>query len=363
MVGSHPWQIRPGIDLAPLDLKTGEVGQQEKVWNGTGGTAPEGPRVFKKDGYFYLVIAEGGTYLDHMATIARSKTLTGPYESSPGNPFLTNANTTEYFQAVGHADLFPDANGNWWGMALAMRADLVNAAVPMGRETVLYPITWSSDGWPVASQVRGIMSGWSLPDGAPISTPDIVDFHPGSSIPVHLLHRRFPDDDLYVVSPPGHENSLRLIPSTQNLTGQSGTIPPKGPTFLARRQIDTLFSFSAVLDFQPKRLGEEAGVVTLYVSQDDHVALGIALVSNENTNATSSSLTPYIRLHGQSEVTNIQDTLLAVPDEWIQQSINGTHYAFSAAPSQHQSQEQTVAYISAGSLRTIFTGEAKTRTR
>lgn len=97
VVGSHPWQIRPGIDLAPLNLETGEVGEQETVWNGTGGVAPEGPRAFKKDEYYYLVIAEGGTYSDHMATIARSKTLIGPYESNPANPFLTNSNITEYF--------------------------------------------------------------------------------------------------------------------------------------------------------------------------------------------------------------------------------------------------------------------------
>lgn len=63
VVGSHPWQIRPGIDLAALNLETGEVGKQETVWNGTGGAAPEGPRAFKKDGYYYLVIAEGGNVL------------------------------------------------------------------------------------------------------------------------------------------------------------------------------------------------------------------------------------------------------------------------------------------------------------
>lgn len=254
-----------------------------------------------------------------------------------------------------------------------MRADLVNFAVPMGRETVLYPITWTSEGWPVASQVRGVMSGWLLPapvpspstNKAPVSAPDIVDFLPGSAIPAHFIHQRFPDNDSYVVSPTGHENTLRLTPSTQNLTGQSGILPPKGPTFLARRQTDTLFSFSAVFDFQAKQPGEEVGV-TLYVSQDDHIDLGLVLVSNEITNASSSSMKPYFRLRGQSEVTNIEETLVAVPDEWTQEptrmqikSINGTHYAFSAAPSQHQSLEQTIAYVSAGSLGTTLTSEAK----
>lgn len=376
VVGSHPWQIRPDIDLSPLNLETGEVGKQETLWNGTGGAAPEGPRLFKKDGYYYLVIAEGGTYLDHMATIARSKTLMGPYESNPANPFLTNANTTEYFQAIGHADLFTDANGNWWGVALAMRADLANSAVPMGRETVLYPVTWTNESWPLTSQVRGVMSGWSLPapsvsrspDLATVSAPDIVDFPPGSALPAHFMHQRFPDNDSYIVSPTGHDNALLLISSTQNLTGQSGIVPPTGPTFLARRQTDTLFSFSAVFDFQPESLEEEAGV-TLYISQEDHVAMGIILIYNEGTNASSSSLKPYFRFHGQSEVASIQESLVALPDEWSQQStrlqiksINGTHYAFSAAPSQHRSQEQTIAYVSASSLRTTFTGEAKTWT-
>ncbi|KAJ0108289.1 hypothetical protein J7T55_005266 [Diaporthe amygdali] len=71
----------------------------------------------------------------------------------------------------------------------------------------------------------------------------------------------------------------------------------------------------------------------------------------------------YLRLHGQSEVASINDTLISVPEDWSQQStrmkiqsINGTHYAFSAAPSLHQSQEQTIAYIPAGSLRTTYTG-------
>lgn len=376
VVGSHPWQIRPGIDLSPLDLETGEVGKQKTLWNGTGGAAPEGPRLFKKDGYYYLVIAEGGTYLDRMATIARSKTLMGPFESNPANPFLTNANTTEYFQAVGYADLFTDANGNWWGVALAMRADLVNSAVPMGRETVLYPVTWTNESWPLTSQVRGVMSGWSLPAPsvtqsphlAPVSAPDIVNFPPGSALPAHFMHQRFPDNESYVVSPTGHDNALLLVPSTQNLTGQSGIVPPTGPTLLAGRQTDTLFSFSAAFDFQPKSLGDEAGV-TLYISQDDHIALSIILVSNEGTNASSPSFKPCLRFHGQSEVTSIQEILFALPDDWSQQStrmqiksINGTHYAFSAAPSKHQSQEQTIAYVSAGSLRTTFSGEAKTWT-
>lgn len=131
-----------GIVQSKIDLITGETGDSYSIWNGTGGSSPEGPRVFKKHGFYYLsktlphsyklghvsscphghlltegletivVIAEGGTELGHSETIARSINITGPYESFAGNPILTNRNTTEYFQTVGHADLFQDATGN-----------------------------------------------------------------------------------------------------------------------------------------------------------------------------------------------------------------------------------------------------------
>ncbi|KAH8589575.1 xylosidase : arab-like proteininofuranosidase [Bisporella sp. PMI_857] len=370
VVGAHPWQVRPGIDQATLNTETGEVGQQVNIWNGTGGLAPEGPRLLKKDGFYYLIIAEGGTFLSHMATIARSKSITGPYESNPANPFLTNANTSEYFQAVGHADLFPDANGNWWGVALAMRPDLINFAVPMGRETVLYPVTWTDAGWPIAPNVKGQMSGWSLQArpacgktiGEPIGITEFINFAPGSSLPDHFVYQRFPDTQSYAVSPPGHDFSLRLIPSSQNLTGQDGIIPPNGPSFVARRQTDTLFAFSVDLDFQPQQIGEEAGV-TLFISSVDHIGMGLVLLPNISANASGSPSALYFRLSGQSEIATIEPTLLTVPNHWYHQSIrmgieaiNGTHYAFWVAPEQHRSQAKTISYIRAGMLRTIYTG-------
>lgn len=108
--------------LQTIDLETGETSEPITLWNGTGGASPEGPHMYKKDGWYYLLIAEGGTELGHRASIARSKNLTGPWEENPANPFLTNAGTDELFQTVGHADLFQDEAGNWWGMALSTRS-------------------------------------------------------------------------------------------------------------------------------------------------------------------------------------------------------------------------------------------------
>jgi len=163
VTGSHPWQVTPGITQATIDLATGEVGSTYSyIWNGTGGEAPEGPHIYLKDGWYFLMIAEGGTGLNHMETIARSKHINGPYEANPANPILTNANTTQYFQTVGHADLFQDGAGKWWGVALSTRSGPGYTTYPMGRETVLYPVTWAKGAWPILQPVRGQMEGWHL---------------------------------------------------------------------------------------------------------------------------------------------------------------------------------------------------------
>ncbi|KAF5484506.1 Non-reducing end alpha-L-arabinofuranosidase BoGH43A [Colletotrichum siamense] len=168
--GAHAWKIGPWLQQAEANLDTGEVGEWRTIWNGTGGMAPEGPHIYLKDGLYYLLAAEGngskfmrGTGVDHMVTIARSENVGGPYESNPANPILTNANTTSYFQTVGHADLFHDDSGNWWGVALSTRSGPEWVYYPMGRETVLTAVTWREGEWPQMSAIQGKMSGWPMP--------------------------------------------------------------------------------------------------------------------------------------------------------------------------------------------------------
>ncbi|KAK3676797.1 hypothetical protein LTR78_003574 [Recurvomyces mirabilis] len=112
-----------GIIQQTININTGAVSNATSIWNGTGAAFPEGPHIYKKDGWCYLLIAEGGTQLGHRISIARSKNISGPYETTGArNPLLTNSNTTEYFQTVGHADLFQDDVGSWWGVALSTRS-------------------------------------------------------------------------------------------------------------------------------------------------------------------------------------------------------------------------------------------------
>ncbi|TFY62563.1 hypothetical protein EVJ58_g3774 [Rhodofomes roseus] len=372
VTGSHPWEVTPGITQTTLDLTTGEVGATyQYIWNGTGGEAPEGPHIYWRDGYYYLMIAEGGTGLTHMETIARARDIGGPYESNPANPILTNANTSEYFQTVGHADLFQDAEGNWWGVALSTRSGPEYTVFPMGRETVLYPVTWEEGEWPVLQPVRGEMSGWQLPptnfdvpgEGPFAEEPDYLTFSPGSTLPIHLVHWRLPINTSYAISPSGYPNTLRLLPSQPNLTAYDGNYAgPEGQTLIARRQMDTLFTYGVNMNFSPTVEEEEAGV-TVFLTQNHHIDLGLVLLPYMNTSTNTTALTPCFRFRSESYIAVPPTTVTPVPSAWLNRTLhweikafNLTHYSFAAGPADARSQMQTFGYGLAADVSWGFTG-------
>ncbi|GJJ12973.1 hypothetical protein Clacol_007220 [Clathrus columnatus] len=309
---SHAWQVYPMIQQFEMDFSTGEMGEIVDLWTGTGGIAPEGPHLMFKDGYYYLMIAEGGTGLGHEVDIARSRNITGPYESNPANPVLTNANTTEYEQTVGHADLILDTNGNWWAVALATRSGPEYLFYPMGRETILTSVTWKDGEWPVFDPARTIEQGPLLPTDLQISASgpwiggsEVLTFEPGSSIPKHFVHNRMPDPSAYIISPEGHPNSIGLVPSELNLTALDGRSAATPQTFVGRRQEHVEFVTEVTLDFNPKQDQEEAGV-TVFLNQGQHFDLGIVALTPDSaaaagfrqvaTSTNANELSRYIRL-------------------------------------------------------------------
>jgi beta-xylosidase len=345
-----------GIHQQTIDLETGALGPASIIWTGFTKYIPEGPRMYKKDGYYYLMIGEGGTELGHHEAIARSTNIWGPYEGYSGNPILTNTNTTQYFQTVGHADLFQDASGNWWGSALATRSGPAWEHYPMGRETVLFPVTWNEGEWPVLQPVRGQMSGWPLPpqtmaipgSGPFVEDPDVIDFPPGSAIPLHFLYWRFPPEDAFAISPQGHPNTLQLRPSKSNLTSSAPLTTIEELSLIMRVQTDTLFSFSIdVVSFEPKLQEEEVGV-TAFLTQTQHLDLGIVLLpKNSSGSEGEANLAPHLRFR----VTNVPalkgdfsgalpTIAKPLPESWLNapirlqiDAVNETHYALSAVSS------------------------------
>jgi beta-xylosidase len=348
------------IHQANLTIPSGQTTTDRFLWNGTAVQPPEGPHMMLKDGYHYLLLAEGGTAQQHQVTIGRGRSAAGPFESDPANPILTAYNTTEYFQTVGHADLFQDAAGNWWGVALATRSGPEYKTWPMGRETVLYPARWEKGQWPVlGGPVRGKMSGPLPPtnkaiagNGAFVKDPDHYTFPPGSSIPSHFSYWRFPHTENYVVSPKSHANSLRLLPSFANLTAYPAFIPTEGITFIGRRQTDTLFTYSVDITYDPSTIGEESGV-TLFLTQDYHVDLGLARLNSTGT---------YLRFHARGPNAPA-DIILPVDKKWRDkgmtlqiQAFNTTHFSFSAG-SKGAKDPKVVATVPATIVSNGFTGK------
>lgn len=164
-----------GVYVCKMDIVTGKrLGDKMHLWSGSGANNPEGPHVYKINGYYYIMMAEGGTEIGHMETIARSKELNGPYEECPHNPILTNRGIVNSIMAVGHADLVDDIYGNWWAVCLCNRPTSYPFTHCLGRETLLLPVKWEN-GWPVVGvnghaepcievEVAGDESSW-VPTG------------------------------------------------------------------------------------------------------------------------------------------------------------------------------------------------------
>ena len=144
-----------GITQCEIDIETGEKLSKSKcIWQGAGGRYLESPHLYKINGTYYLMAAEGGTEYGHMVVCARSNSIYGPYENNPANPILTNRNLGGYrIQGCGHADLIQDKNGNWWMVHLAFRqTGLWSMYHTTGREVYMVPVTFADDGWFVAGE-------------------------------------------------------------------------------------------------------------------------------------------------------------------------------------------------------------------
>ncbi|KAI1880452.1 hypothetical protein JX265_002073 [Neoarthrinium moseri] len=352
--------VAGGIWISEIDITTGAASEPFQVWNGTGERNPEGPHLMKKDGYYYLWIGEGGTETNHTVTIARSTDIHGPYEGYPGNPLLTAKNTDEYFQTVGHADFFQDDDGNWWGAALSTRSGPEWEIYPMGRETVLFPMTWALGNWPTAETVRGNMTGPLPPLNKDVPTEgpfwddaDVVDFAPGSSIPKNFVFWRPPKSNLFAISPPDRPNTLQINPSRTNLSTDASFDPAiDGLGFVARKQTSSLFKFSVDLDFSPTVENEEAGI-SVFLTEVQHIDLGIILLSNAS-GSLELSLRFRVEASGKPNTTVPEESIILIPDDWsvgaIRLSVytcdDGT-YVFSASSTSDEDDSKVLGSASA----------------
>lgn len=156
-------------------------------------------------------------------------------------------------------------------------------------------------------------------------------------------------------------SGLELKPSNLNLTGLDGNSNgPGGITFVSRRQVDTLFTYSLTFDYQPKAAREEAGI-SLFLSQNHHARFGITMLPLANS--SSSSLVPHFSFHAESYIPVPADVVAPMPEAWqgkllvlSLRTINQTHYEFGAGPSDGSDRLRSIAVVSGEVISWGFTG-------
>lgn len=153
--------LNPGAMIAEIDENGDLLSRSRMISFGSARIKPEGPHLLRRDGWYYLFLAEGGTGEGHMETVLRSRSLYGPYESCPFNPILGRKSLLSPVQRSGHGKPVQLPDGRWYMLYLCSRP--VEGFTLMGRETALDPLTWTADGWPMVNALKGPSCLQALP--------------------------------------------------------------------------------------------------------------------------------------------------------------------------------------------------------
>lgn len=176
--GRHYMLLNRGARILELnDDCTKQISEAKLLYYGDQKRAPEGPHLLKKDGYYYLFLAEGGTGMGHRISVARSKTLMGNYEPCPYNPIMRQMDEGAAIQRCGHGKPVCTQNGEWYMVYLCGRM-IGDGYSMLGRETALDPISWTADGWPVVNGLKGpsvLQKKPDLPEWLPKETASVSE--------------------------------------------------------------------------------------------------------------------------------------------------------------------------------------------
>lgn len=255
--GKHYMVISPGIRIVPIsDDCTKVLGEAITIWEGTGERCAEGPHILKKDGWYYGILAEGGTGYGHGVNIARSRTLTGKYEPSPYNPVMRQLDPEEQIQRTGHGKLVQTQDGDWWMYYLCGRRNEGNYTT-VGRETALDPVVFDADGWFKVNDGKGPSKKQIAPnletDAYKKKTMD--DFNESK---LNLTWEFVRNPDYGTVSLTERPGYLRIWTRDGQLSER------RSKNTLVRREQELSYTASTKLDFYPSKDGEQAGIICYY---------------------------------------------------------------------------------------------------
>ena len=269
--GDKTWFItmlvdhRKGKFFGGIELQEFHLGQRKLIGDvfylteGTEIGLSEGPHLYKRNGYYYLLLAEGGTEYGHAATVMRSKSITGPYEANTNNPILTTRNYPDHaLQKAGHASMVATAYGDWYIVFLVGRPLTKLGSCILGRETAIEELVWKED-WPVLKTET--------------SLPRLLI--PASNLPEFFLKKTALRADFDTAELSIDFQSLR-VPKTSDwfsLTERKGYMRLKGKESLSSTHTQALIArrlqhFNAEIqtkiEFEPENFQQLAGLVVYY---------------------------------------------------------------------------------------------------
>lgn len=256
------WDHRPdrkrfaGIVIQQMDLKTGRLlGERRRIFDGTPLGFTEGPHLYKRDGWYHLLVAEGGTERGHAVTMARSRDLFGPYEVHPDGPVLTARDTPDApLQRTGHGDLVETPGGETWMAYLCGRPLPASNRCVLGRETAIQRMEWGADGWLRCAEPAPVAA-----DPAPV---EALDWFDGPALPAAFQWLRTPR--------PEYIFSLTERPAHLRLFGRETIGSHFEQALVARRQTAFRYDVRTLIDYEPEHFQQAAGIVAYYNSTKYH---------------------------------------------------------------------------------------------
>ena len=254
------------------------IGERHSIWNCAlrGATSPEAPHLYRKDGWYYLIIAEGGTEHYHAVTVARARNIFDWYEGNPANPIMTHRHMGQGapIANVGHADMVELPDGSWWAVMLGSRTNS-GPYKNIGRESFICPVSWEQD-WPLFSPETGkIEWQYAAPEclpWTPLTEQEPKDDFDGDALDLQWVFWGRPYQNFYRLK----DGTLWLKCLRRNV---DRPLKPMGPgsnadaakddcvSTVLRRQQSYHFEASTKLTFCPKA-AEAAGLLLMQASNN-----------------------------------------------------------------------------------------------
>lgn len=253
-----------GIELQEWSPETGLTGPVHTIYTGSPLGLTEAPHLFKRGGWYYLTVAEGGTGYDHAVTMARSRHVTGPYETHPNQHLMTARFSPESpLQRVGHGQYVEAPDGTPWHTFLCGRPFPGQRACPLGRETGLARCEWRDDGWLyLAGNAMVPAETQPAPADPEPETPTETRFD-GPSLPPEFQWLRTPEPN----------RIFRLTGSALRMIGRESLGSWFEQSLVARRQEHHSYRAEAHFTADPPGWQQAVGLTTYYNRHKFHAAL------------------------------------------------------------------------------------------